>query len=159
MQHHRHVIVLERCAQLLQRLRCPLGIGACILADQFQIETADQVAEVIAETHHTEVVHIGQPRFAVGAQLEQTLFERCQVGVDLRLGLGGQAHQVRRHHIGHAPHVIAGEPRLTVQPVDLVVGLYGYAGQGAVHGASGVDFDDADIAAPGDRVQRVIRPQ
>ncbi|MNV17410.1 hypothetical protein D3C71_1081980 [compost metagenome] len=114
---------------------------------------------MIAQAHHAKVVGGGQTRFAVSAELEQTLFQSRQIGLDRRLGRGREAHQVRRHHVRHSPHVVAGEPRLTVQTVDLVVRLHGDAGQGAVHGAGGVDFDDADVAAPRDRVQRIIRPQ
>ena len=90
MQHHRHIIVLERCAQLLERFGCPLGIGARVLGDQFKIETANQVAEMITQAYHTEVIRIGEARFACGAELEQALLERCQVGVDCRLGLGAR---------------------------------------------------------------------
>ncbi|MCY1180656.1 hypothetical protein D9M73_211140 [compost metagenome] len=114
---------------------------------------------MIAEAHHTEVIGRRQPRFAVSTELEQALLEGCQVGVDLRLGLGGQAYQVRRHHVGHAAHVVAGKPRLAVEAIDLVARLHGDAGQGAVYRAGGIDFDDTDIAASGDRVQRVIRPE
>ncbi|MCY1455023.1 hypothetical protein D9M71_721270 [compost metagenome] len=103
---------------------------------------------MIAQAHHTQIVGSRQTRFAVCAELEQALFQCRQIGLDRRLGLGCQAHQVCRHHVRHAPHVVAGQPRLAVQPIDLDAGLDGNAGQGAVHRAGGVDFDDTDIAAP-----------
>ena len=113
---------------------------------------------MIAQAGHRQVIGLGQSRLAVGSELEQALLERGQVDFDLRLGLGGQATQVGGHHIGHAPHVVTGLPWLAVQAVG-GARLHGNSRQTTVHRAGGVDFDDADIAAPGHRVQRVIRPQ
>ncbi|CNL37184.1 Uncharacterised protein [Mycobacterium tuberculosis] len=62
---------------------------------------------MIAQADHREVIRFGQPRLAVGGELEQALFERGEVGVDLRLGAGCQAAQVGGQHIGHAPQVVA----------------------------------------------------
>jgi hypothetical protein len=62
VQHHRDVIVLERYPQCLQRLRRPLGIRSCIQANQLKIETANQVAEMIAQAHHTQIVGSRQTR-------------------------------------------------------------------------------------------------
>ena len=63
-----------------------------------------------------------------------------------------RTHGRHRHHIRHAPHVVARQPWLTVQAIDLQPRLHSDPRQGAIDRARRVDFDNANVAAPRDRV-------
>jgi hypothetical protein len=158
VEHQFYLAVLEGLAQLLQCLWRPLVVRPCIDLDQLQVEAANQVGEMIGQADHAEVVRLAQACLAVCAELEQALFETCQVGLDAGLGLGGQAYQVGGDHIRHAPHVVARQPRLAVEAVGDFAGLYGDTRQATVYRACRIDFNDAYITAPGHGVERVIAP-
>ncbi|MNP27008.1 hypothetical protein D3C76_1198940 [compost metagenome] len=155
VQHQRHILVLEVLAQCLERGVVPLALGRQCLFHHIQVQPAGQVAQALGQADHAEVVSLGQARLATGAELQQLALEAGQVGLDLRLLARAQAAQVVGQHIGHAPEVAGVEPRVGGKGI---AALHGDPRQRAVHRAGGVDFDDADIAAPRHWIQRVVAP-
>ena len=153
VQHQRHVLRLQVLPQRLEGGRIPFGRQW--LLDRIQVQPVDQIPQPLRQAHHRQVVDFGQPRLAAGRKLQQLALEPCQVALDLCLVVRRQALQVIGHHVGHAPEVGRVEPGVSTIGI---VTVHRNARQCAIHRSRGIDLDNADIAASGHRVQRVVTP-
>ena len=61
----------------------PGVLGGHRLLHYIRVQTAGQVTQAVGQTHHAQVIDLGQLRLGLGGQAQQLTLEAGEVGLDL----------------------------------------------------------------------------